>query len=140
MSTTDDDRDELLRALTEILTVFDDDPQMTEDLLSIEADQHTAESHALATIREIGRRVMEGRGTATGATAEDHVRAAERFAAAAEGVEDVTGYERQLRRSADLQAAQVHATLAQTLKATELMPLMARMTAWLASSDGESAP
>jgi hypothetical protein len=61
MSTDDD---EFLTAVTEILAVFDDDPQMTEDVLSAERDdQHTAESAALARIREIGRRVMEGRGT-----------------------------------------------------------------------------
>jgi hypothetical protein len=63
MSTTDD---EFLTAVTEILAIFDDDPQMTEELLSIDPDQHTAESAALIRVREIGRRVMEGRGTATG--------------------------------------------------------------------------
>ena len=78
-------------------------------------------------------------------TAEEHIRAAERFAAAAESVDDVTGYERQLRRSADLQAAQVHATLAQTLKATELVPIMAKVADWIASDspeagDGVTAP
>ena len=64
-------------------------------------------------------------------TAEDHIREARRYAASAEEQSDGTGYERQLRRSADLQAAQVHATLAQTLKAAEAVPLMARLVAYL---------
>jgi hypothetical protein len=41
--------------------------------------------------------------------------------------------ERILRRSADLQAAQIHATLAQTLKAAELMPMMAGIAEWIAT-------
>lgn len=64
-------------------------------------------------------------------TAEDHIREAERFAAAAEEHADATAYEHVVRRGVDLQAAQVHATLAQTLKAAELMPLMTRMVEWL---------
>jgi hypothetical protein len=69
-------------------------------------------------------------------TAEEHIRKAERYAASAEDQGDATGYERQLRRSADFQAAQVHATLAQTLKASELLPLMARMAAYLEGLEG----
>ena len=64
-------------------------------------------------------------------TAEDHIREARRYAASAEDMDGTTGYERQLRRQADLQAAQVHATLAQTLKAAEAVPLMARLVAYL---------
>ena len=51
--------------------------------------------------------------------------------------------ERIMRRSCDLQAAQVHATLAQTLKAAELLPVMARLAEWVtqpetpASGDGQ---
>ena len=74
-------------------------------------------------------------------TAEEHVSEAERFAASAEtwmepgDLNDLlSGQERILRRSADLQAAQVHATLAQTLKAAELMPLMAGIAEWIAAS------
>jgi hypothetical protein len=60
-------------------------------------------------------------------TAEDHIREARRYAAIAEMQEGGRGYEDMLLRSADLQAAQVHATLAQTLKAAELMSLMAAL-------------
>ena len=73
-------------------------------------------------------------------TAGDHVREAERYTAAAAGLEGPGGYERTMRRSADLQAAQVHATLAQTLKATELLPLMATLADWIASSGAPSEP
>ena len=72
-------------------------------------------------------------------TAEDHVREARRYAASAEEPDGTTGYERQLRRQADLQAAGVHATLAQTLKAAEAVPLMARITDWIASDPPEAA-
>lgn len=133
MTTTDDEHEcngehEYLNAITEILTIFDDDPQMTEELLAINPDQHTAESAALVKVREIGRRVMEGRGTASG-TAEAHVREAERFAASADGQPDA------YRRSVDLQAAQVHATLSQTLTAARLMPMMAKMADWVGSGE-----
>lgn len=60
-------------------------------------------------------------------TAEDHIREARRYTAAAEVLADATSYERICRRTNDLQAAQVHATLAQTLKASELMPIMAAL-------------
>jgi hypothetical protein len=53
---------EYVEAITRILTVFGDDEQMTEALLSGEPE--TAEGAALAAIREIGRRVLEGRGVA----------------------------------------------------------------------------
>jgi len=56
-----EDRNEYLDAIVEILTIFDDDPQMTEELLSIVPGQHTAESAALVKVREIGRTVLEGR-------------------------------------------------------------------------------
>jgi len=62
-------------------------------------------------------------------TAEDHVREAQRYAASAG--EDPAIY----TRSVDLQAAQVHATLAQTLKAAELVPLMAKIADWIASGE-----
>ena len=79
-------------------------------------------------------------------TTEDHVREAEQFAALAEEWMDAdTGWratmstqERLLRRSTDLQAAQVHATLAQTLKAAELLPLMTKLADWIASGAPES--
>lgn len=64
-------------------------------------------------------------------TAEDHIRAARRYAAAAEDLAGATSYEWISRRTNDLQAAQVHATLAQTLKAAEVVPLMARLAAYL---------
>jgi hypothetical protein len=69
-------------------------------------------------------------------TTEEHVREAERFAASAEEwmvclPSALSDQERIWRRSADLQAAQVHATLAQTLKAAELMPMMARIAEWI---------
>ena len=70
-------------------------------------------------------------------TAGDHVREAERYTAAAAGLEGPGGYERTMRRSADLQAAQVHATLAQTLKATELLPLMARLAESITPASGD---
>ena len=48
-------------AIAEILAIFDDDPQMTEDVLKAgRDDQHTAESYALEKIREIARTVLEG--------------------------------------------------------------------------------
>ena len=72
-----------------------------------------------------------------GMTAEDHVREAERYTAAAAGLEGPGGYERTMRRSADLQAAQVHATLAQTLKATELLPLMATLVESITPASGD---
>jgi len=67
--------------------------------------------------------------------AEGHIAAAEMFAASAEEWMDadegwkagIPAAERIMRRSCDLQAAQVHATLAQTLKAAELMPIMAAL-------------
>jgi plasmid stabilization system protein ParE len=124
---TETDAAEYLAALTEILTVFDDDPAMTEDLLTVPEDQRTAEAAALVRIREIGRGVMEGRGTAFSETAEAHIRQAGRYVAAAEELAGATSYEGGLRRTNDLQAAQVHATLAQTLKASELMPMMAEL-------------
>ena len=49
-------------------------------------------------------------------TAEDHIREARRYAAYAEELEDGDSYSDALRRANDLQAAQVHATLAQTLR------------------------
>jgi len=55
------DVNEYRDAIVEILTLFDDDPQMTEELLAVEPGQRTAESAALAAIREIGRTVLEGR-------------------------------------------------------------------------------
>lgn len=51
-------------------------------------------------------------------TAAEHVREAERFAASAET------RDRYWDRSADLQAAQVHATLAQTAVAQEYIPVL----------------
>lgn len=57
-----------LAAITEILAIFDDDPLMTAELLAITPDQHTAESAALVKVREIGRRVVADRGTASGST------------------------------------------------------------------------
>ena len=79
-------------------------------------------------------------------TTEEHVREAEQFAASAEGWMDAdTGWkatlsaqERILRRSADLQAAQVHAMLAQTLKAAELMPIMARLAESITQAQPET--
>jgi alpha-D-ribose 1-methylphosphonate 5-triphosphate synthase subunit PhnG len=127
------DEGEYLNAITEILTVFDDDPLMTEELLAIADDQHTAESAALVRIREIGRRVMEGRGTASGETAEGDIRESRRYLAAAEELAGATGYDWVARRTNDLQAAQVHATLAQTMKAGEMLPLMTRLAEWVAS-------
>jgi hypothetical protein len=133
VSTADEHDCEYLAALTEILAIFDDYPAMTEDLLSIADDQHTVESRALVTIREIGRRVMEGRGSAFGETAEAHIRRAERYAARAEETADGGEW----LRSVDLQAAQVHATLAQTLKAAELLPVMVKIADWIASGAPE---
>lgn len=74
-------------------------------------------------------------------TPEEHIAEAERLAASAEEWMDadtgwkgaLTAQERIARRSVDLQAAQVHATLAQTLKAAELMPMMAGLAEWIAS-------
>jgi len=54
------DADAYLNAIVEMLAVFDDDAQMTEELLSPHRIA-TAESSALIKIREIGRRAMEGR-------------------------------------------------------------------------------
>ena len=60
----------------------------------------------------------------TGAeTYEEHMAKARRFAANAE---DRSSH---WDRSVDLQAAQVHATLAQTLKAAEMLPVMAALAA-----------
>jgi hypothetical protein len=59
------------------------------------------------------------------ATAEEHMAEARKFAASAE--ERPSHWD----RSVDLQAAQVHATLAQTLKAAEVVPLMAELVASL---------
>src|SRR6185312_4468299 len=42
-------------AVTDILTVFDNDQQMTEELLAADPDDLTAEGAALARIREIAR-------------------------------------------------------------------------------------
>lgn len=53
-------RDEYRGAIVEILTVFDDDPRMTEDLFA-DPGQRTAEDEALVRIREIARAVLEGR-------------------------------------------------------------------------------
>lgn len=64
-------------------------------------------------------------------TAEDHIRAARHFAAAAEEQADAAGYDQLVRRTNDLQAAQVHATLAQTLKAAELLPMMSALVEWV---------
>ena len=136
---TETDAAEYLAALTEILAVFDDDPAMTEDLFTIPDDQRTAEAAALARIREIGRRVMEGRGAAFSETAEAHIREAGRYVAATEELAGVTSYEGGLRRTNDLQAAQVHATLAQTLKAAELLPVMVKIADWIASGTPEGA-
>jgi hypothetical protein len=80
-------------------------------------------------------------------TTEEHVREAERLAATAEEWMDaddgwkgaLSTQERLWRRSADLQAAQVHATLAQTLKAGELLPIMAGIADWIASGVPEAA-
>ncbi len=66
-------------------------------------------------------------------TPEDHIREARRFAAQAEERDSV------FDRSADLQAAQVHATLAQTLKAGELLPLMAGLAEWAKAGCPEPA-
>jgi hypothetical protein len=83
-------------------------------------------------------------------TAEEHVSEAERLAASAETWMEpgtlndlLDDRERVLRRSVDLQAAQLHATLAQTLKAAELMPLLTGLAEWVASSSPakpEAAP
>jgi hypothetical protein len=48
-------------AIAEILAVFDDDPEMTRELLAIERDQHTAESHAMVRIREIALQATKDR-------------------------------------------------------------------------------
>jgi hypothetical protein len=64
-------------------------------------------------------------------TAEDHIREARRYAASAEEREDADSYADALRRTNDLQAAQVHATLAQTLQAAELVPMMAVLVEWV---------
>lgn len=61
--------------------------------------------------------------------AEEHIQEAERFATSAEEQPDRWG------RSVDLQAAQVHATVAQTLKAAELLPLMTRLAEWIAPEE-----
>lgn len=65
MSDDEDEREtgdgEFLNAVVEILTIFDDDPQMTEELLSSDPRQRSAESDALVRIREIARTVLEGR-------------------------------------------------------------------------------
>ena len=66
------------------------------------------------------------------ATAGEHMAEARRLAARAEERES------HWDRSVDLQAAQVHATLAQTLTAETMMPAMAKLAAWLA--DSEAAP
>lgn len=71
-------------------------------------------------------------------TAEDHIREARRYAAYAEEGEGASSYERTMRRTNDLQAAQVHATLAQTLKAAELLPVMAGLADWVASGAPET--
>ena len=71
-------------------------------------------------------------------TAEDHIREARRYAARAEQQADATSYTGTMARTNDLQAAQVHATLAQTLKAAELMPLMARLVARIAPAQSEA--
>ena len=60
-------------------------------------------------------------------TAEDHIREAREYLGFAEEQADAAGYDRLVRRTNDLQAAQVHATLAQTLKAAELLPLMSAL-------------
>ena len=123
MSTTDER--EFEEAVTEILTIFDDDPQMTEELLAIEDSQHTAESHALVRIREIGRRVMEVRRTSADTT-EAHVREAERLIADRDPhAPDEPAWQGLTA------AAQVHATLAQVATATEMMPWMEAMAKWV---------
>ncbi|HEV2452394.1 MAG TPA: hypothetical protein VGS62_10775 [Streptosporangiaceae bacterium] len=73
-------------------------------------------------------------------TGSEHTREAERLAASAETWMDadhgwraeMSTQERILRRSVDLQAAQVHATLAQTAAANEYIPLMRQALAELA--------
>jgi hypothetical protein len=90
--------DEYLRAITEILTIFDDDPQMTADLNA--CHQLTAEADALARIRVIGRRVMEGRGTVSGRTPAGHAEAAE------------IALSRHFPVAVEIAEAQVHALLA----------------------------
>jgi len=88
------DAEECLNAIIEILALFDDDPQMTGELLSPHRDQ-TAESSALITIREIGRRVLEGRSSSLGGLADS----LDRQAAA------LGGCARQLRAELGRQAA-----------------------------------
>jgi hypothetical protein len=88
------DAGECLNAIVEILTVFDDDPQMTGELLS-PGRIKTAESSALIAIREIGRRVLEGRTPSLGGLADS----LDRQAAA------LGGCARQLRAELGRQAA-----------------------------------
>lgn len=78
-------------------------------------------------------------------TTDDHIREAERFAASAEKWMDADppemgSQERIARRSVDLQAAQVHATLAQTLRAAEMLPLMAKVAAWAEEPGAPAVP
>jgi hypothetical protein len=48
-------------AIIDILTVFANDPQMTEEVTSCAPDDLTAGAAALVKIREIARTVLEGR-------------------------------------------------------------------------------
>jgi len=56
-----DEAGEYAAAIAEILSVFDDDPSITEEILAEDPDQATAESAALVRIRELGRTALEGR-------------------------------------------------------------------------------
>ena len=78
--------------------------------------------------------------TTTEPTAEDHIREARRYVAAAEGLADATSYAEGLRRTNDLQAAQVHATLAQTLKGAEMIRVLAAFAVSDAPAEPEAVP
>ena len=73
--------------------------------------------------------------TTTEPTAEDHIREAERLLEPGE----YDKHEPDLVRL-DVHRAQVHATLAQTLKAAELMPMMTRIAEWITSGEPEPVP
>jgi hypothetical protein len=81
-------------------------------------------------------------------TAEQYIANAEMFAAAAEEWENadtgwkgaLTTQERLARRSLDLSAAQVHATLAQTAVAREYLPSLQAAVAALQAAASETKP
>jgi hypothetical protein len=80
---------------------------------------------------------------ATGPTAEDHIREAERLLDAANrrlAGNDAEWLNTPQRRAELRTEAQVRATLAQTLKAGELMPMMAGIAEWLAAGCPVTTP